>query len=53
MKVADTYGEPIVFNYPDGSTTTVYHPILSQEEYEIRMRRIYNAAADLLKSKGS
>ncbi len=50
MKVQDTYGEPIIFTYPNGSTTTVYRPILSPEERERRMKLIHDAAADLIKS---
>jgi hypothetical protein len=51
MKVTDTYKEPITLKYP-GGTVTVYHPELSTEEKERRMKIIHDAAANLLKSKG-
>ena len=51
MKVTDTYQEPIILKYP-GGTVRVYHPELSAEEKERRMKGIHDAAANLLKSKG-
>lgn len=51
MKVPDTYGEPIIFNFPN-ATVRVFHPILTPEERERRMKIIHNAAAELLKAKG-
>ena len=48
-KVKDTYGEPIILNI-DGAIVKVRHPILTEEERERRMKRIHDAAADLLLS---
>lgn len=52
MKTADTYGEPIIFNFPN-ATVRVFRPMLTPEEKERRMRIIHDAAADLLKAKGN
>lgn len=49
MKVTDTYGEPIILKLPN-TIVRVYSPVLSDEEQARRMRKIHNAAADLLKS---
>lgn len=51
MKTQDTYGEPIIFNFPN-ATVRVFRPILTPEERERRMKIIHNAAADLLRAKG-
>lgn len=50
MKVQDTYHEPIILDLP-GAKVRVFHPILSPEEYERRMKLIHDAAADVLKAK--
>lgn len=49
MKVADTYGEPIILNIPN-AIVRVYRPILSPEEQAKRMQAIHDAAAELLKA---
>lgn len=49
MKKPDVYGDPIVLHL-DNATVTVYRPILTPEERERRMKRIHDAAADLIKS---
>lgn len=49
MKQKDTYMEPVVFTYP-GMTIRVHRPILTEEERARRMKRLHDAAADLLKS---
>ncbi len=51
MKTVDTYADPIIFNFPN-ATVRVFRPILTPEERERRMKILYNAAADLLKSRG-
>ena len=51
MKTQDTYGEPVVLNYPN-AVVRVYYPILTPEEQKRRMKIIHDAAADLLR-KGS
>lgn len=43
----DVYGEPKVFKFP-GMVATVYSPILTDEERNRRMKRIHDAAANLL-----
>ena len=50
MKVQDTYHEPIILDLP-GAKVRVFHPILSPEEYERRMKLIHDAAVDVLKAK--
>lgn len=50
-KTQDTYGEPIIFNFPN-ATVRVFRPILTPEERERRMKIIHNAAADLLRARG-
>lgn len=47
--MGDTYGEPIIFEYPD-MTIRVFRPILTDEERERRMEAIKKAAADLVLS---
>lgn len=51
MKTVDTYADPIIFNFPN-ATVRVFRPILTPEEHDRRMKRIHDAAADLLKAKG-
>lgn len=51
MKTADTYNEPIIFEYPN-ATVRVFRPILTQEERDRRMKNIHDAAAALLRAKG-
>lgn len=48
-RVKDTYGEPIVLDI-DGAIVRVRRPILTEEERNRRMKRIHDAAADLLLS---
>lgn len=43
----DVYGEPKIFKFP-GMTVRVYQPILTDEERAKRMKRIEQAAAELL-----
>ncbi len=38
MRQKDTYGEPIVQVLPNGVIVKVYRPILTEEEYERRMK---------------
>lgn len=47
MSSQDVYGEPKIFKFP-GMTVRVYQPILTDEERARRMKRIEQAAADLL-----
>ena len=49
MKVQDTYHEPIIFEHPN-ARVRVFRPVLSEEERKRRMKKIHDAAADLLKS---
>lgn len=49
-KEPDTYGEPKIMKFP-GMTANIYHPILSPEERERRMKEIYKAAAVLIASQ--
>lgn len=43
------YKEPIVFDF-DGARVRVFRPVLTEEERKRRMKRIHDAAADLLLS---
>ena len=47
---ADTYKEVKTFTYPN-MTVRVHIPDLTKEERKRRMKAVYNAAAELLKSK--
>lgn len=49
-KQKDTYAEPITYIYPN-AVVRVYHPILTPEERERRMKAIAKSAADLLRGK--
>lgn len=44
----DVYSEPITLDIP-GATVRVYRPVLDEEEYARRMKRIHDSAAELLK----
>jgi hypothetical protein len=44
----DTYKEAILIESP-GAIIRVYHPILTDQERNRRMKAIHNAAAELLK----
>lgn len=46
----DTYKDPIVINFP-GMIARIHRPNISTEERERRMKRIHNAAENLLKEK--
>jgi hypothetical protein len=48
VKQKDTYAEPITYIYPN-AVVRVYHPILTPEERERRMKQIAKSAADLLR----
>lgn len=48
-KSKDEYMEPIVIK-DAGATIRVYRPILTEEERARRMKRLHDAAAELLKS---
>ena len=48
-KSNDTYMEPITIEVP-GAIIRVYRPILTEEERARRMKRLHDAAAELLKS---
>ena len=50
MKGQDTYSSKRVFTYP-GMVVEVFIPDLTDEENKIRMKRIHDAAAALLKEK--
>ena len=50
VKQKDTYAEPITYTYPN-AVVRVYHPILTPEERERRMKAIAKSAAELLKEK--
>ncbi len=50
--MADTYQEAKVFTFP-GMIAKVYIPILTEEERSRRMKRVADAAANLLKSERS
>lgn len=52
MKVSDTYQEPILIE-SSNCIIRVYRPILSPEERERRMKRIHDAAAEVIKAKMS
>lgn len=43
----DTYKDPVTYTYPN-AIVRVYSPILTEQEREARMKRIYDAAARLL-----
>ena len=43
----DSYHEPVTYTYPN-AIVRVYSPILTEQEREARMKRIYAAAAQLL-----
>lgn len=47
---ADTYKEVRQFHF-ENMTVRVHVPDLSEEERQRRMKAVYNAAAELLKSK--
>lgn len=47
---ADTYSKTKIFTYPN-MTVRVQIPDLTEEERNRRMKAVYNAAAELLKSK--
>lgn len=49
MKVTDTYQEPIVLEFPN-AIVRVFRPVLSEEERKRRMKRIHDAAAELIKA---
>lgn len=51
MKVQDTYKEVKTIVYSNG-VSRVYIPELTEDERARRMKRIHDAAADLLKAKG-
>lgn len=48
-KSKDEYMEPVVIESP-GAIIRVYRPILTEEERARRMKRLHDAAAELLKS---
>ena len=48
MAKNDTYKEVRTFNFP-GWTIRVHIPDLTPEEHKARIKRIHNAAADLLR----
>lgn len=50
MQNNDTYHEPILIESP-GAIIRVYHPVLTDQERNRRMKAIYNSAANLLKEK--
>lgn len=49
-KSNDTYMEPIIVTHADGGISRVSHPYLTEEERARRMKRLHDAAAELLKS---
>ena len=49
MKTADIYQDPITLELPN-ATVRVFRPIITDEERKRRMKRIHDAAADLLLS---
>ena len=49
MKVEDTYRDPVTLYLPN-TIVEVYSPVLSNEEMTRRMKKIHDAAAELLKS---
>lgn len=51
MNTQDTYQDPVVLNFPDGTIARVYHPILTEKEREKRLARIKEAAVKLLLDK--
>ena len=51
MKQAqDTYMEPQIMTFP-GVIVRVHRPVLDEQEREKRMKRIYSAAARILKEQ--
>lgn len=48
-KSKDEYMEPVVLVHENG-ISRVYRPILTEEERARRMKRLHDAAAELLKS---
>lgn len=48
-KAQDTYYDPIILEFPN-ATVRVFRPVLSEEERKRRMKRIHDAAANLLMS---
>jgi len=44
----DKYKEPVTYTYPN-ATVRVFFPILTEEERAARMKRVYAAAAEVLK----
>lgn len=48
-RTQDTYKEPIIYETPTGKTT-VYIPDITPEERAKRLKRVHDAAADLLES---
>lgn len=49
MKGKDTYKEPIILEFPN-ARVRVFHPELTESEYNRRMKIIHDAAAALLLS---
>lgn len=49
-RTVDTYKDVKVFQYPN-MTVRVHIPDLTEEERNRRMKAVYQAAAELLKSK--
>lgn len=49
-RTVDTYKDVKVFQYPN-MTVRVHIPDLTEEERNRRMKAVYRAAAELLKSK--
>ena len=47
-RAQDTYTEPQIMNFP-GVIVRVRRPVLDAKEREKRMKRIYSAAAQILK----
>ena len=47
-RTEDSIREVLTFHYPN-ATVRVYFPDISDEEHERRMKRIHDAAAELLK----
>ena len=46
MKTADTYKEPIIFDF-DGARVRVFRPELTEEESKRRMKLIYKAESPI------
>ena len=49
--MADQYYEPEIYEDSDKWLIRIHRPILTEEERERRMQRIYDSAAALLKKK--